>query len=91
MQKWLPAGWRRDVVLQKKAKRRNAHWFLDHLTQRSSRFLAPGTHLWKNIFYKESREGMVQAVTPVMERAGEQQMKLHSLARHIPPALQPGS
>ena len=34
---------------------------------------------------------MVQAVTPVMESAGEQQMKLHSIARHIPPALQPGS
>ena len=57
MQKWLPAGWRRDVVLQKKAKRRNAHWFLDHLTQRSSRFLAPGTHLWKNMFLQRVQGG----------------------------------
>lgn len=45
----------------------------------------------RKFFYKESREGMAQAVTPVMENTGEQQMKLHSLARHIPPALQPGS
>lgn len=45
----------------------------------------------RQFFYKESREGMVQAVTPVMESTGEQQTKLHSLACHIPPAPQPGS
>ena len=58
--------------------------------QRSPTFLAPGTGFVEDSF-SGGLGALVQAVMPAMERNGERQMKLRSLARRSPPALRPGS
>lgn len=45
------------MVLESRAWRRNVHWFLDHLTQRSLIFLAPGTHFVEDNFSTKSQGG----------------------------------